>query len=483
MRTPFLGSAYQSRSTNLADNRAVNLIPEIVEDKVAGKAVGAFFGAPGLVFKVSTGDGPIHAMHVFGDLLFVVSGGHLFSITPDFVATEIGAIALSTAAVGYLWDGSVLSPIALPFDPSIGPDDIFVTMIDNGTHLAVFVNISSTYMDGFGLINQPGTNLFFQSDLLDLATWDPLNFGSASSDPDMIVALEEIHRQIFVIKERHTEVWGNFGTPGFSFGRLETIYIMQGAVCAKSVARVGEDLMWLSRAAEGENVIIECVGYAPKRISTHAIETAIQAYPTTADAVAYSYQQDGHQYYAITFPSGDETWVYDRTESVSAGQPMWHQRASFDSETGLLHHHWVQFQELFAEEAIVGGDNNGNIYAFDLAELLDNGEQRKWLRSWRALQAPVEKPQRFNSLRIDMQTGIGIPDPDQDPLCVIRWSDDGGRNWSNEKFVKVGKIGETSRRVMLRRMGSTRRNSGLDRIFELSSTDQFPVALIGAELE
>jgi hypothetical protein len=36
---------------------------------------------------------------------------------------------------------------------------------------------------------------------------------------------------------------------------------------------------------------------------------------------------------------------------------------------------------------------------------------------------------------------------------------------------------------MFRRLGSTRRNSGLDRIFELSSTDQFPVALIGADLE
>jgi hypothetical protein len=99
------------------------------------------------------------------------------------------------------------------------------------------------------------------------------------------------------------------------------------------------------------------------------------------------------------------------------------------------------------------------------------------------LQQPVEEPTRFNSLRIDMQTGIGLPSPGEDPVCVLRWSDDGGHNWSNEKYAHAGKVGETARRVIFRRMGSTRRNSGLDRIYELSSTDQFPVALIGAELE
>jgi hypothetical protein len=35
---------------------------------------------------------------------------------------------------------------------------------------------------------------------------------------------------------------------------------------------------------------------------------------------------------------------------------------------------------------------------------------------------------------------------------------------------------------MFRRLGQTRRNSGLDRIFELSSTDVFPASIIGAEL-
>ena len=81
-----------------------------------------------------------------------------------------------------------------------------------------------------------------------------------------------------------------------------------------------------------------------------------------------------------------------------------------------------------------------------------------------------------------MQTGIGVPDG-TNPQAVLRHSDDGGHTWSPERYAGVGKTGETTRRVKFNRMGSTRRNNGLDRIFELSSTDPFPVALLGAELE
>ncbi len=483
MRTPFFGSAYESRSSNLADCRAINIYPEVIEDKVAGKAIGAFYAAPGLVLQVAVGAGPIRAMHVMAGVLYVVSGAELWSVTDTLVTTNLGAIPITTTGEGWLWDGVTLAAITLPFGAIAGPDDIFVTMQDNGQQLAVFVNISSTYMDGFGLIAQPASTLFFQSDLLDLATWDSLNFGSATTDPDNIVAIEQIHRQIFVIKEKHTEVWGNFGTSGFSFGRLETIYIEHGALCAASVARVGEDLVWLSRAKEGETVVVEVKGYAPARVSTHAIENTLQGYSTALDAEAYSYQQNGHQFYVLNFPTGDATWVYDRIDSALMEQPMWHQRAAFEPTTGQLHRHWGNAQALFNNQTFIGDYRNGNLYIFDLDALTDNEAPRKWLRSWRASKQPVEAPTRFNSLRIDMQTGIGLPTPDENPQCVLRWSDDGGHTWSNEKFLPVGKIGETARRVIHRRMGSTRRNSGLDRIYELSSTDQFPVALIGAELE
>lgn len=68
------------------------------------------------------------------------------------------------------------------------------------------------------------------------------------------------------------------------------------------------------------------------------------------------------------------------------------------------------------------------------------------------------------------------------PQVVLRWSDDGGHNWSGPMIASQGSIGQTAQRVMWRRIGSTRRNTGLDRVFEVSSDDPVQVALIGASL-
>lgn len=64
----------------------------------------------------------------------------------------------------------------------------------------------------------------------------------------------------------------------------------------------------------------------------------------------------------------------------------------------------------------------------------------------------------------------------------LKWTDDGGHNYSNTQLASAGDTGETSKRVIWRRIGSTRRNSGLDRVFEVFSADPVQVALIGASL-
>lgn len=68
------------------------------------------------------------------------------------------------------------------------------------------------------------------------------------------------------------------------------------------------------------------------------------------------------------------------------------------------------------------------------------------------------------------------------PLVQLRWSDDGGHNWSNTQEASTGAIGQTAQRVIFRRIGSTRRNTGLDRIFEISGESPVQVALVGASV-
>ena len=372
-----------------------------------------------------------------------------------FVYVSAQPATLTTAAVPQSF-----APINLPFS---GP-------------------LSATYQDGFGLVNQVGTNQWWQSDLLDLTTWGPLAFSSADSQPDNVIALGSLKREIWILKENDSEIWINAGLPNFAFQRLEGVFIETGIAAPYSLAKCGERLAFVAQNEEGCGIIVATNGYDLERISTHYIEDRIQAFPTVNDAVGYAYQQNGHLFYVISFDAGNETWSYDFTASTQLGERAWHRRANFTTATGFFDRHLGNNHVYAYGKHVIGDYSSGNLYSLDPGQALDNGQQRRWVRSWRALAQPMEDPTRFDSLRIDMQTGIGVP-AGTNPMCLFRISDDGGYNYRQTRFKPVGKTGETTRRVKFRRLGSTKRAKGLDRMFELSSTDVFDVCLIGAELE
>lgn len=133
-------------------------------------------------------------------------------------------------------------------------------------------------------------------------------------------------------------------------------------------------------------------------------------------------------------------------------------------------------------QGVLGDYLTGNLYAFNPATYTDNGTQRRWLRRWRALPQATIQAVRFAWLNIVFQTGAGAPDG-TNPQVVLRWSDDGGHTYSDERIVPVEPLGETSFTVKFNRLGMTRRFSGSDRIFEISSSDAFKIAILDAEVD
>jgi hypothetical protein len=239
-----------------------------------------------------------------------------------------------------------------------------------------------------------------------------------------------------------------------------------------------------------------------------------------SDAIAYTYQQDGHSFYVLIFPSANTTWVFDVATSV------WHERAAFIN--GSFTRHRSNCQMAFSGQIVVGDHELGNIYAFDLDVFADNGEVQKWLRSWRALPTGTNDLKRTaqHSLQLDAETGaidsnvttpIVIVDTSSanddlltegsdflvweapasaggkilietsllqafgiDPQVMLRWSDDGGHTWSNEHWRSMGMTGQWGRRVIWRRLGMTLKLR--DRVYEVSGTDPIKIAIMGAEL-
>jgi hypothetical protein len=274
------------------------------------------------------------------------------------------------------------------------------------------------------------------------------------------------------------------------------------------VAKLDNGLFWLGSDARGNGIVYRANGYTGQRISTHAVEWQIQQYNTISDAIAYTYQQDGHAFYVLTFPTANATWVYDVSTQA------WHERAGFSN--GQFTRHRSNCQVNFNNEIIVGDYLNGNLYAFDLEVYSDNGNPQKWLRSWRALQTGQNNIKRtaHYSLQLDCESGVGLSGIDPltefnllateeddilltesgvgiyattgatvqgaDPQVMLRWSDDGGHTWSNEHWRSMGKIGKYGHRVIWRRLGMTMKLR--DRVYEISGTDPVKIAILGAEL-
>jgi len=501
MKTPILGSAYVARSINAADNRMVNLFPEIVPE--AGKEPAFLNRAPGLRLLTTAGDGPVRGLWTYGGIAYIVSGDKLYSMAGFGTPVVIGTVS-GTGPVSMVDNGTQL------FIACGGPSYIY----NNST--GAFGPITDPdfpgaltvgYLDGYFVFIEPNSQKVWVTTLLDGTSIDPLDFASAEGSPDNLISMIVDHREAWLFGTNSVEVYYDAGNADFPLQRIQGAYNEIGCAATFSVAKLDNGLFWLGADARGQGIVYRSQGYSGQRISTHAIEYAIAQYGNISDAIAYTYQQEGHAFYVLTFPSANATWVYDVSTQA------WHERAGFDN--GSFTRHRSNCQMTYNSEVVVGDYENGNLYAFDLDVYADNGNVQKWLRSWRALATGQNNLNRtaHHSLQLDCESGVGLSGPEYsdptylitesgffittesgdflisyegtptvgvDPQAMLRWSDDGGHTWSSEHWATLGKIGVYQHRVFWRRLGMTLKLR--DRVYEVSGTDPVKIAIMGAEL-
>jgi len=471
MKTPILGSSYVARSVNAADSRMVNLFPEVIPE--GGKEPAFLQRAPGLHLLANAGTGPIRGMWQMGNYGYFVSGDGFYRIDSNWTTTLLGRVTGGDSPVSMADNGTQIF-IAMNPDGFIynATTNVLAPISDPDYPGAVTVG----YLDGYFVFNEPNSQRVWVTSLLDGTSIDPLDFASAEGSPDGLVSLIIDHREAWLFGTNSVEVWYDAGTADFPLQRIQGAFNEIGCIAPYSVAKLDNGLFWLGQDARGRGIVYRANGYTGQRVSTHAVEWQIQQYHTLNDAVAYTYQQDGHAFYVLSFPGANTTWVYD----VATG--AWHERAGF--EDGQFTRHRSNCQMSFNNEIVVGDYENGNIYSLDPEVYSDNGQLQKWLRSWRALPTGQNNLNRTaqHSLQLDCQTGVGlVTGQGSDPQVMLRWSDDGGHTWSNEHWRSMGKIGETGYRTLWRRLGMTLKLR--DRVYEVSGTDPVKIYIMGAELQ
>lgn len=466
----FIGPSYQVASVEIDCQRSINLYPQLDEAQTGKDGeVMALIGTPGLGLLSNIGSGPMRgAYFTTTGLLYVVSGNQLYSVSSLWVATLIGTLQTSSGQVGMVDDG------------------FYLVVVDGANGYYVDFNILGTlnqivddnwlgsnnvaYQDGYFIFVAPNSAEFYLSDLNNITFSAPANTAK-NGYPDKIISHVTFNRNLWLLGDVTSEAWFDEGDNLNPFQYISGTMMEYGCAAMFSVAQLFNTAFWLGKDRSGAGMVYMFNGYAPQRVSTHAVETAIQGYSRMDDAIGFSYQENGHQFYVLTFPTGNSTWVYDLETQ------MWHERVyTFQG----------QFQRIRANcyayaygTHVVGDYANGNLYQMSSSIYSDNGAAITRQRICPHVSADMNEI-FFSRLQLDIESGVGIDGIGQgtNPQAILQWSNDSGHTYSDEMWATFGAIGRTKQRAEFRRLGRSR-----DRVFKVTITDPVKVILLGAELE
>lgn len=468
----FVGEAYEAASRTQDNQECINWYLESDPDKAQGeRGANALYPTPGTVGVCDLSYGEIRGLHTLpgGSEMIAVSGDAVYSIDQYYNATLVGTLSTSGGRV-YITDNGTSAYI------TDGPNRYYYTWGSGAFGIksdGAFTggNVCDV-VDNFIVYNRPDTNQFGCTDVGSVDS-GALNFSAKIGAPDNIVSIICDHRQVCLLGETESERWVNVGSFPFPFSAIPGTAIQHGLQARNSIARLGEGFAFLALDDRGAATIVMwgATFPAPQRISTFAIENAIQTYAVTSDAIAYSYAQAGHEFYVITFPTANVTWCFDLSTQ------KWHRRAWRNPNTGVLHRHRSNCATIFNGNTIVGDYENGKLYELSQTVFTDDGDPLPCIRRCPHLVSDLKR-QYFHDLQIQFQPGVGLQTGQgDDPECILRWSNNGGFTFGNDHIIKLGRAGDYTKRAIKRRLGTAR-----DRVFEIEMTDPVYRVVVSANL-
>ena len=487
----FTSAAYQLETVNAACSRMVNLYPEVIE-KGPRQGKLRLRQVPGFKAFCTLPVGPTRCLLDIdgGNRLFAVAGPQVYEVFRDgtyraftgtialnnhpviMVANGINQIALASGGMAYLIEGETSGP------GTVTPID-FIT--PDGTSGGPVMAATITFLDNYFIANQtptidPSTGLpvsgrtVYVSNLApDGGIWDPADAKIKEGLPDNVCRVFADNQQLWVFGFDGLEIWVDTGEL-FPFNGMAGAVLRIGCSAPYSVAGARGWRFWLWK-----NSVYAAYGIDPQRVSDSGVEEAIKTYGDVSDAEAWCEIDGAHVFYVISFPGASKTWVYDLSTKA------WHERSLW--KTGRYERYRGRVYAKAFNMDLVGDTETGDIWQLDPKTYTDaDGLPLRRLRTAPYLTENMRMV-RYNRLIVDMDTGIGADGgtgvAGDDPTAAMRFSNDRGKTWSAEVEERLGKIGETSTRVVFRCLGGSR----IGRTFELVVSSPVPLSINTAYLD
>ncbi len=427
---------------------------------------GAVSRRPGYNLLGTTGiTAPIDGMYDWTavERILIVSGGNIYYKTKESDVILLGSSFLMAgnrptfADFGetvYIANGNKIVKVNLGGCTTLTDPDI----PSNVSHVVAF--------DGYLIANEGGTDRFHWSNVLTPDIWE-FNFATAEQSPDNITAIYAKWSELWLFGEKSVEKWYNDGVTPFAPNQSSTMSI--GCLAPGTIQYINDNFYWLNEKRE----IVKTQGSQYEVVSL-PISNILQEISDVSNVVADFYTVGGNYWYVLNIPGYNThgiTLVYDIKRGEWQGQwGYWDQlNENYERFRGLCYLYVPDWNQ-----HIIGDKSNGYIYDINTDTYTDNGAIIKstWLTNYIDYDTAVKK--RSHKLRFKLKRGVGALGTS--PKLMLRWRNDGNKEWGNFHYIDLGAAGDTDHYVTINRLGMY-----VSRQYELSITDNVPVVVAGAE--
>lgn len=399
---------------------------------------------------------------VAGGRAFAVYGSYLVEILSAGTTVSRGTLLTASGRVGMEW----------------GRDQVMIVDGLNGYVFRLSTNALTPVsdpdfpgsnqvaeLDGFFITHSLASDQFNISAVDDGLTWDALDFASAESRPDNIVAHIVINREAIFLGETTTEWWYVAGGDGFALSRRTVSAV--GCIAPWSVARADNTVLMIGRDEHGSGLVYQIAGYQAKRVSTFALEAQLQKSSDLSAAVAFTFQWHGETFYALQVPGLTTTPVYQ----LSTG--TWSDLADLDPSGQFVQYRATDHLFAFGKHLMLSQD--GEVWALSDDAHKYGSDPRVCERTSPHSASRSRDLVRYSEFVADVTTGEAVV-PGTTVYAELSWSNDGGRSFGDPVLRSLGEIGERLDPPRWRRLGMAR-----DRVWKLRFTGNSPFTIVDGQ--
>ena len=466
MQIEILSSIYTDNGPDLRTAYPVNLLPVPMN---SGISSGYLRPGDGIVAN-GVGPGVDRGGVNWNGICYRVMGTKLVTVSATGVVTVLGDVggpvdslvtfdysfdllAIASGTRLYYWD-----PVALTLTQNTDPD------------LGIVLDV--VWVDGYFMTTDG--EFLVVTELSNPLQVNPLKYGSSEVDPDPVVALLKLRNEVYALNRNTIEVFDNVGSEFFPFARIDGAQIQKGVVGTFACCVYMEQVAFLGSGRNESPGIYMGANATANKISTQEIDDILLNYTEAqlATVKLEARNDKAHQHLYVHLP--DQTLVFDGAATQALQQPVWF----------VLTSTVVGFSQYRARNLVWAYDKwlVGDPQSSNVGYLVDTisthwGQKVRWEFGTQIVYNEGNGA-LFHELELVSLTGrvaLGV-----NPQISTSYSLD-GLSWSQDRFVNVGTIGTTKKRIVWFQQGNMR-NWRIQR-FRGDSDSHMSFARLEAQIE